>query len=99
VRGHVVTWHKTANRSATIGHGRAIATGLIHALAAINVGDELFIDYGLVIDGEITDDVWTQYACHCGASGCRQSMIGATRMTFSKARRGANAPSDGWSSA
>jgi SET domain-containing protein len=39
-------------------------------------GEELFIDYGLVIDGEISDDVRAQYACHCGASICRQSMIG-----------------------
>jgi hypothetical protein len=47
-------------------------------MRAIEVGDGLFINYGLVIDGEVTDDVRTQYACHCGASVCRQSMIGVT---------------------
>ncbi|MDR6382135.1 hypothetical protein [Paraburkholderia caribensis] len=50
----------------------------IHALTAIDVGDELFINFGLVIDGEVTDDVRTQYACDRGASVCRQSMIGVT---------------------
>ncbi len=50
----------------------------IHALCAIDAGNELFIDYGLVIDGELTDEVRAQYACHCGAPACRQSMIGGT---------------------
>ncbi|MFL9966376.1 SET domain-containing protein-lysine N-methyltransferase [Paraburkholderia sediminicola] len=50
----------------------------IHALIAINPGEELFIDNGLVVDGAITDDVRAQYACHCGASRCCQSMIGGT---------------------
>ena len=48
----------------------------IHAVTAINPGEELFIDYGLAIDGEITDDVRSQYACYCGPSACRRSMIG-----------------------
>ncbi|TCG02966.1 hypothetical protein BZM27_51935 [Paraburkholderia steynii] len=40
----------------------AIETGscvFIYALTAIHPGEELFIDYSLVADGEITDDVCT----------------------------------------
>lgn len=29
----------------------------IHAIAAIEAGEELFIDYGLAADGEVTEDV------------------------------------------
>jgi hypothetical protein len=29
----------------------------IHALVAIAAGEELFIDYSLAVDGEITEDV------------------------------------------
>ncbi|SDJ56081.1 hypothetical protein SAMN04487926_16314 [Paraburkholderia steynii] len=47
----------------------------IHALTAIHPGEELFIDYSLVADGEITDDICTQYACHCGSALCRHSML------------------------
>ncbi|WP_091784161.1 SET domain-containing protein [Paraburkholderia steynii] len=44
----------------------------------VEVGEELFIDYTLVIDGEITDEVSAQYACHCGAAFCRHSMLAGT---------------------
>ena len=40
----------------------------IHALTAISPDEELFIDYGLEIDGEITDEACAHYACHCGAA-------------------------------
>ncbi|WP_223957574.1 SET domain-containing protein [Paraburkholderia sabiae] len=87
--GRVIDGSRGGNSARFLNHAcepncEAIETGdrvFIHALTAINVGDELFIDYGLVIDGEVTDDVRTQYACRCGASGCRQSMIGATIIT------------------
>ncbi|CAB3774113.1 hypothetical protein LMG29542_07592 [Paraburkholderia humisilvae] len=47
----------------------------IHAFTAIKPGDELFIDYGLAVDGEITEDIQTRYLSHCGASTCRRSML------------------------
>jgi uncharacterized protein len=47
----------------------------IHALTAIAPGDELFIDYGLAVDGPVTADVRDQYRCHCGALTCRRSML------------------------
>ena len=43
----------------------AIATGsrvFIHAITAIHPGEEPFIDYRLVADGKITDDVCAEYA-------------------------------------
>nr|WP_243751140.1 SET domain-containing protein-lysine N-methyltransferase [Paraburkholderia sp. BL10I2N1] len=62
----------------------AIETGdrvFIHALSAIRPGEELFIDCGLVIDGEMTEDIRAQYACHCGTSACRRSMPGGSPTT------------------
>ncbi|MEX3937266.1 SET domain-containing protein [Paraburkholderia phymatum] len=56
----------------------AIETGdrvFIHAITTIQPGDELFIDYGLAVDGKITEEIRTHYACHCGASNCRRSMV------------------------
>jgi len=58
----------------------AIETGdrvFIHALTDIAPGHELFIDYALIIDGELNDEVREQYACRCGTTGCRQPMLGA----------------------
>jgi len=48
----------------------------IHALVPIAAGDELFIDYGLSVDGAITDDIRVRYTCHCGTSACRRTMLG-----------------------
>jgi SET domain-containing protein len=48
----------------------------IHALAPIAVGDELFIVYGLSVDGAVTDDIRVQYTCRCGSSACRGTMLG-----------------------
>jgi len=56
----------------------AIETGdrvFIHALTGIRPGEEFFIDCGLAIDGEMTKDIRIQYACHCGHSACRGSML------------------------
>src|SRR6516225_7033034 len=87
--GRVIDGSRGGNSARFLNHAchpncEAIETDdrvFIHALTAIEPGEELFIDYGLVIDGEITDDVRAQYACHCGASVCRQSMIGRNATT------------------
>lgn len=41
---------------------------LVHALTSINAEEELFIDYGPVIDAQITEEVRVQYVCHSAAS-------------------------------
>jgi SET domain-containing protein len=69
---------------ACIPNCEAIETGdrvFIHALTAIKPGEELFIDYSLVIDGEITGDIRAQYVCHCGTSACRRSTLGGSATT------------------
>ncbi|MGF6443858.1 SET domain-containing protein [Paraburkholderia youngii] len=57
----------------------AIETGeqvFIHALAAIAPGHELFIDYGLSVDGAVTDDIRARYTCHCGCFGMSSNHAG-----------------------
>ena len=36
----------------------------IHALRDIEAGEELFYDYGLVIDAKLTKKLKREYACH-----------------------------------
>ncbi|SKD05607.1 hypothetical protein SAMN05446934_9681 [Paraburkholderia hospita] len=63
--GRVIDGSRGGNSARFLNHAcapncEAIETGdrvFIHALTAIQPGEELFIDYGLVIDGEITDEV------------------------------------------
>jgi hypothetical protein len=38
-------------------------------------GDELFIAYGLTIDGTITPELAADYACSCGTRRCTGSML------------------------
>src|ERR1700731_4107727 len=42
----------------------------IHALRDIAPDEELFYDYGLVIDGRLTKKLKADYACRCGARKC-----------------------------
>ena len=51
----------------------------IKALRDILPGEELFYDYGLVIDERMTAKVKKQYACHCGSPDCRGTMLSARR--------------------
>ncbi|MEM5439946.1 SET domain-containing protein [Paraburkholderia diazotrophica] len=83
--GRVIDGSRGGNSARFLNHAcapncEAIETGdrvFIHALTDIAPGHELFIDYALVIDGELNDAVREQYACRCGTAGCRQSMLGA----------------------
>lgn len=45
------------------------------ALHDIAQGDELFYDYGLVMDGKITKKLQAQYRCLCGSDNCRGTML------------------------
>lgn len=47
----------------------------IMALRDITAGEELFYDYGLVMEGKITKKLQKQYQCLCGSSECRHTML------------------------
>jgi len=47
----------------------------IHAMRNIRAGEELLYDYRMEIDEPITDAARRKFACHCGASNCRGTMI------------------------
>ena len=47
----------------------------IRALRDLQPGDELFYDYGLVLDERQTAKLKKQYACRCGSPACRGTML------------------------
>jgi uncharacterized protein len=47
----------------------------IKALRNILPGEELFYDYGLVLDGKITKKIKAEYPCWCGAKKCRGTLL------------------------
>jgi SET domain-containing protein len=51
----------------------------IRALRDIAPGEELFYDYGLVIDERYTPQLKKQYACRCGSASCRGTMLAPKR--------------------
>jgi uncharacterized protein len=81
--GRVVDGSRGGNSVRFLNHARApnceaIETGdrvFIHALAPIAAGDELYIDYGLSVDGESTDDIRVRCTCHCGTSTYRRTVL------------------------
>jgi hypothetical protein len=51
----------------------------IKALRKIRVGEELFYDYGLIIDAPYTKKLKAEYPCWCGAPGCRGTLLAPKR--------------------
>ncbi len=51
----------------------------IHALTDISPGEELFYDYGLVIDERYTAKVKKRFECRCGSPRCRGTMLAPKR--------------------
>ncbi|MCK9510766.1 MAG: SET domain-containing protein-lysine N-methyltransferase [Pigmentiphaga sp.] len=51
----------------------------IHALRDIRRGEELFFDYGLILEERHTRKVKEQYRCLCGAADCRGTMLAPKR--------------------
>ena len=47
----------------------------IKALRNIPAGDELFYDYGLIIDAKYTKKLKAEYPCWCGAPECRGTLL------------------------
>ena len=51
----------------------------IRTLRDIAAGEELFFDYGLVVDEPYTKQLKAEYACHCGSPNCRGTMLAPKR--------------------
>ena len=51
----------------------------IKALRDLMPGEELFYDYGLVIDERYTPALKKQYECRCGSPVCRRTMLAPKR--------------------
>jgi len=51
----------------------------IKALRDLQPGEELFYDYGLVIDERYTAKLKKEFACYCGSPVCRGTMLAPKR--------------------
>lgn len=56
----------------------------VHALRDIARGEELFYDYGLVIEEKMSKALKQAYACRCGAASCRGTMLAPVKKTPAK---------------
>jgi len=76
--GNSARWinHSCApNCEADVEDGRVF----IRAKRDIQAGEELFYDYGLVIDEPLTPKLKAQYPCWCGARKCRGTLLAPKR--------------------
>ena len=60
------------------------------ALRDIRPGEELFFDYGLVIDERYTPALKKRFECRCGAKNCRGTMLAPKRGSTPKASQRAS---------
>ena len=80
---HVIDGNAGGNSSRWINHAckpncEADEQGgrvFIKALRNIEAGDELFYDYGLIIDARYTKKLLAEYPCWCGAKKCRGTLL------------------------
>jgi hypothetical protein len=85
--GHVIDAKHIGNSAKWINHScepnlEAEQDGyriFLNALRDIKVGEELSYDYGLVIDIRKTARVKKDFACWCGATNCRGTMLNCKR--------------------
>lgn len=89
VKGNDARWinHSCAPNCEAEQHGNRV---FIHALRNIAAGEELFYDYGLMLDAPYTQALKKEFACYCGSPDCRATML-APKPTAKKAPKGAQA--------
>jgi len=78
VGGNAAKWINhacTPNCEAEDDEGRIF----IKALRKLKPGEELFYDYGLVIDERYTPKLKKEFACHCGTRNCRGTLLAPKR--------------------
>jgi len=78
VGGNIARWINHAcepNCEAEERDGRVF----IQASRDLQPGEELFYDYGLLIDERYTAKLKRAYACHCSSAGCRGTMLAPKR--------------------
>jgi SET domain-containing protein len=81
--GRVIDGGQGGNSSRWINHGcepnceAVVEGGSVEILAARDIvkGEELLLDYALELDPTATADERAAYACRCGASTCRSTML------------------------
>ena len=80
---HVIDGQQGGNSSRWINHSckpncEADEDGgrvFIKTLRNIKAGEELFYDYGLIIDARYTKKLLAEYPCWCGAKKCRGTLL------------------------
>ena len=60
----------------------------IKALRNIKAGEELFYDYGLIIDAKYTPKLLADYPCWCGAKKCRGTLLATKDKSDKKEKSG-----------
>ena len=99
---HVIDGKQGGNSSRWINHAcepncEADENGgrvFIKALRNIKAGQELFYDYGLIIDSPYTKKLLAQYPCWCGAKKCRGTLLAPKEKSKDKATRKPKAKDD-----
>ncbi|MDR8728255.1 hypothetical protein FEQ05_00852 [Burkholderia pseudomultivorans] len=66
----------------------------IRTIRAIQPGEELSIDYALVVDGRHTRQLRERFACRCGSPVCRGTMLAVRRRARQKTGVVAQLPAD-----
>jgi uncharacterized protein len=76
VRGNAARWinHSCAPNCEA---REQVGQVFIHAKRKLKKGEELFYDYGLVLDEPYTEQTRLDYRCLCGAKQCRGMMLAA----------------------